>query len=231
MLGFNTNMPFFVLNSQPTLFSVTHTVQCSYTTPHIIHNAHRHACLKRLLYPDISYSTYIQSQHSVRTLLLAKLPLHKVSIHQPDTDRATAGLGTGIYDILQHLGCSCRESCTQHITLMRRKRCKCFQKYVRFHVHKLLKAHSPLVLCTLLVATHEKSLNKEFQGGACSATLAGFDFTWTRDIGVEHSCSPSTPYFSGLFHGNHTVAAAQNTPQNRGSHFSLPVSHFGSISS
>lgn len=72
-------------------------------------------------------------------------------------------------------------------------------------------SYSPLVLCMLLVATHEKSRYKEFQGGACSATLAGFGFTWTRDIGVEQSRSPSTPYFSGLFHGNHTVAAGQKT--------------------
>lgn len=34
-LRLNTNMPFFVLNSWPTLFSVTHTVQL-YTLPHTI---------------------------------------------------------------------------------------------------------------------------------------------------------------------------------------------------
>lgn len=33
-LGFNTNMPFFVLNSWPTLFSVTHT--------HTLYSVHTH---------------------------------------------------------------------------------------------------------------------------------------------------------------------------------------------
>lgn len=64
---------------------------------------------------------------------------------------------------------------------------------------------SPLVLCTFLVATHESSLNREFQGGACGATLVCLDFTWTTDIEVKHVCSPSVPRCSGLFHGNHTL--------------------------
>lgn len=67
-LGFNTNMPFFVLNSWPTLFSVTHThthvVQCF---THIIHNTHRHACLMSLLYSPTHTHTHklfnIQYEH------------------------------------------------------------------------------------------------------------------------------------------------------------------------
>lgn len=84
------------------------------------------------------------------------------------------------------------------------KRCKWLHKWVNFDFCYYFKVHSPLVVCTFFVARHEKSLNKEFQGGVCSAKLAGFDFTWTTDIEVEHLCSPTVPYVSSVFHGNHT---------------------------
>lgn len=82
------------------------------------------------------------------------------------------------------------------------------------------------------MATHEKSLNNEFQGGACSARQAGFDFTWTTDIGVEHSHSPSAPCFSAVFHGNHTLLLLPKTHHKTEDHIfpSFP-SHLGSRSS
>lgn len=101
----------------------------------------------------------------------------------------------------------------------------CLKKWVNFHLRHRFQAPSPLFVWSFLVATHEKSLNKEFQGGACSATLAGFDFTWTTDIDVKHLCSPSVPHFSGLFHRNQT-AAPLNTPQNTGSYFVLLLPPF-----
>ncbi len=79
--------------------SHTHIVQCSHTLPHIIHNAHRHACLKHLLYSP----THV-IQLRVRTLLLAKLPTHKGSNYHPGIHRAAAGLSKGIYDFLQQIG-------------------------------------------------------------------------------------------------------------------------------
>lgn len=105
------------------------------------------------------------------------------------------------------------------------KRCKC--------VLSFKKAPSPSVLFTLLLATHEQSLSKELQGAvlACSATLAGFKFTWTTDMGGEHSRRPSVPLFLWPFPWKpHTVAAALNTPQNRGSYFFLLSPHLGGVS-
>lgn len=97
--------------------------------------------------------------------------------------------------------------------------------------HQKKKAPSPSVEFTLLLATHEQSLNKESQGGACSVTLAGFKFTWTTDMGAEHSRSPSVPVFLGAFPWKpHTVAAALNTPQNRGSYFFFLSPHLGGVS-
>lgn len=114
-LGFNTNMPFFVLNSWPTLFSVTHThthTLCSVShTRCAVFRTHNSQYTRARLLNESSVLTHTHThtqaiQHTVRAFLLAKLPTHKVSIYQPDTHRAAAGLSSGIYDILQHLGCS-----------------------------------------------------------------------------------------------------------------------------
>lgn len=94
-------------------------------------------------------------------------------------------------------------------------------------MHYLSNKHSPLVLCTFLVATHEKTLNKEFQDRACSASQADFDFTWTRDIRVEHSKSPTTPYFSDVFHGKYTLLLLPKTHHKTEDHIfssSSPIS-------
>lgn len=73
------------------------------------------------------------------------------------------------------------------------------------------KDHSPLVLRRLRVATHEKSLNNKFQGGACCARQTGFDFTWTTDIRVKHLHSSPASCFSAVFHGNHTLLTLPHT--------------------
>lgn len=87
------------------------------------------------------------------------------------------------------------------------------------------KGHSPLVLRRLRVATHEKSLNNEFQGGACCARQAGFDFTWTTDIRVKHLHSSPASCFSAVFHGNHTLLTLPHTHHKVDNHI-LPSSPF-----
>lgn len=86
------------------------------------------------------------------------------------------------------------------------------------------KGHSPLVLRRLRVATHEKSLNNEFQGGAFCARQAGFDFTWTTDIRVKHLHSSPASCFS-VFHGNHTLLTLPHTHHKADNHI-LPSSPF-----
>lgn len=202
--------------------SHTHTVQCSHTPPHRLHNAHRHACLKLLLYSPTHtrYSTYILSQNTIRTLLLAMPLVHKVSIYQPDTPhRATAGLSTGIYDILQLLGCSYKDSCAQHIKLMRRKGevgvLSCALSF------KSSFTFSPVhVPCGY---TWEES-----EQGVPGRSLQRYASRLRFHLDQRHRGRAFTQPLNAIFlwpfpWKPRTVAAAQNTPQNRGSHFSLLV--------
>lgn len=104
-LAFNTNIPFFVLNSRPTHIVV------------FTHIATYYQCTQARLLKASSVLTHTQAiQHTVCVFSFANLPVDKVSIYQTDTHRAAAGLSTGIYDILQHLECCC----AQHVKLLRR---------------------------------------------------------------------------------------------------------------
>lgn len=97
-MGFNKNMPFFVLNSWPTLFSVTYFTVFTHTATY--YSQCTLACL--LIASSVLNHTRAFSLKVCTSL--AKLPAQKVSNYQPGTCRATAELSTGIYDILQHLG-------------------------------------------------------------------------------------------------------------------------------
>lgn len=65
-LAFNTNMPFFVLNSWPTLFSARHiTTYYQYTQARLLKAS--------------SVLTHTQAiQHTIHVFSLANLPVHKV---------------------------------------------------------------------------------------------------------------------------------------------------------
>lgn len=197
-------MPFFVLNSWPTLFSARDiTTYYQYTQARLLKAS--------------SVLTHTQAiQHTIHVFSLANFPVHKVWIYQTQTELQL--------DWVQEFKTFCNTlstatSATGHNMLSWwRERCKCFQNWACSHVLYLWKAHSPSILCTFRVATHEKSLNNEFQGGACSARQAGFDFTWTTDIRVECSHSPSAPCFAGVFHRNHTLLLLPKTHQKTEDH-------------
>lgn len=208
-LAFSTNKPFFVLNLGPTYIVAftkhSHTLPTRasnlfYTRPHTSHSTHS-MCI------FISQSLCIQR---------VNLPDWRTELQLVWAQEFTTFYNTWAAAV--------SASVLNTSKLLGRK-----DGSVSRSILSLFKAHSPSVLCTFLGATHEKSLNNEFQGGACSTRQAGFDFTWTTDIGVELLHSPSAPCFFAVFHGNHTLLLLPRTHRKTEDHIfpSFP-SHLGS---